>query len=189
MAPIGRKAWAGGLASAVALLALPVGSQGQGGDRHDIAAGSGSNQFLIVLGEAHLSVGALSDPVGGRPSGHVRAQGDPDGEGPMARFTLEGEVTCLRAKGDRAAIKYRFKHADGSAQPFEGGGVQIFIEDNGDPQDGQPVDRATFDPPQQAGVFDAAAAECDDPDTRLGYDGIESGNFRVHDAAATAPPG
>ena len=185
MAPIGRRARAIGLASGLALLALPVGSHGQGGGAHDFAVGSGSNQFLIVLGEARLSVSAHSDSDGGRPSGHVRAKGDPDGEGPMEPFALEGEVTCLRAEGNRAAIKYRFKHAEGSAEPFEGGGAQIFLEDNGDPRGGQPVDRATFDPPQPAGVYDLAADECDDPGTRAGYDGIESGNFRVHDAAAT----
>jgi hypothetical protein len=159
-----------------------LGSHSQGGGSQDFAVGSGSNQFLIVFGDAHLSVSAHSDPAGGHPSGHVRAKGDPDGDGPMEPFALEGEVTCLRVSGNRAAIKYRFKHAEGSAQPFQGGGVQIFIEDNGDPENGAPVDRTTFDPPQPAGVYDAAASTCDDPNSRLGYDPIQSGDFGVHDA-------
>src|SRR5215211_3499505 len=150
----------------------------------DSAVGSGTNQFIVVLGEAHLSVSAHSDANGDNPSGHVRATGDPDGNGPVEPFKLEGEVTCLEVSGNRAAIKYRFKHAEGSAAPFQGGGVQIFIEDNGDPVYGQPVDRTTFDPPQQPRVFDAAASVCDEPNTRLGYDQIESGDFGVHDAAS-----
>jgi hypothetical protein len=178
---------AAGLAlSAIVLLifAAPLhGSHSQGGDSQDFAVGSGANQFLFAVGDARLSGSAHSDPVGGFPTGHVHAEGDPDGAGPMEPFRLEGEVTCLKVSGNRAAIKYRFKHAEGSAQPFEGGGVQIFIEDNGDPQGGQPVDRTTFDPPQQAGVFEVAAGVCDDPNTRAGYDGIESGDFGVHNAA------
>ena len=169
----------------LALLAFPglvLGSHGQGGDSRDFAVGSGANEFLVVLGDARLSVAAHSDPDGSRPTGHVRAKGEPDGEGPSEPFELEGEVTCINVSGNRAAIKYRFKHAEGSAEPFEGGGVQIFIEDNGDPVNGEPVDRTTFDPPQQAGVYDADAARCDDPRTRLGYDRINSGDFGVHDA-------
>lgn len=154
-----------------------------------MASGSGSNEFLIAVGEARLSVGAHSGPLGEDPTGHIRAKGDPDGPGPMEPFELEGEVTCMQVapkpggSGFRAAIKYRFKHAEGSAEPFDGGGVQIFIEDNGNPAGGQSVDRTTFDPPQPAGVFDANADQCDDPNSRFGYDEIESGNFVVRDAA------
>ena len=151
----------------------------------DSAVGSGKNQFLLVLGNAHLSVAAHSDASGGDPTGHVRATGDPDGSGPMEPFKLEGEVTCLEVRDNRAAIKYRFKHAEGSAEPFQGGGVQIFIEDNGNPSGGEAVDRTTFDPPQTAGVFDLTANQCDDPNSREGsYDKIESGNFTVRDAGS-----
>jgi hypothetical protein len=101
----------------------------------------------------------------------------------MEPFRLEGEVTCVQVRGNLAAIKYRFKHAQGSAEPFQDGGVQIFLEDNGDPTPGEAVDRSTFDPPQPAGVFDADASRCDDPRSRLGYDRITSGNFTVHDTA------
>jgi hypothetical protein len=176
-----------GIASAACLFAFPpLGSAShsdQGGGPRDFAVGSGSNQFLIAVGDARLSVAAHSDASGGDPTGHVRAKGDPDGAGPMEPFKLEGEVTCVEVRGNRAAIKYRFKHAEGSAEPFEGGGVQIFVEDNGKPSGGEAVDRTTFDPPQTSGVFDLNASQCDDPDSRLGYDQIESGNFTVHDAA------
>jgi hypothetical protein len=171
-------------AFAYGLLSLLIGNASAGGgDARDKATGSGTNQFLIVLGDAHLSVSAHSDPLGGSPTGHVRAQGDPDGDGPQEPFKLEGEVTCLQVSGNRAAIKYRFKHAEGSAEPFEGGGVQIFIEDNGNPSGGEAVDRTTFDPPQSPPLFELGASECDAPNTRPGYDQIESGNFSVHDAA------
>jgi hypothetical protein len=96
----------------------------------------------------------------------------------MESFSLEGEVTCITVTGKKAAIKYRFKHAEGSAADFEGGGVQIFLEDNGDPRNGVAVDKSAFDPPQFAGQFDLAAAQCDDPASRV-YDQIESGNFVV----------
>jgi hypothetical protein len=169
--------------SSLALLIFGAASGGaRGGQNQDFASGSGTNQFLIVLGEAHLSGDARSGPGGENPTGHIRAQGDPDGAGPSEPFQLEGEVTCLRVSGDRAAIKYRFKHGTGSAAPFAGGGVEIFIEDNGDPVGGQAVDRTTFDPPQSAGVYDLAATQCDDPNSRFGYDQLESGDFVVHDA-------
>jgi hypothetical protein len=152
------------------------------GGAGDEATGSGANQFLIAVGEARLSVSAHSGPLGESPSGAVRAQGEPDGAGPTEPFKLEGEVTCLRVSGNRAAIKYAFQHAEGSAEPFQDGGVQIFLEDNGDPARGVAVDRSTFDPPQAAPAFDLDASRCDDPGTRVGYDQIESGNFRVDDA-------
>jgi hypothetical protein len=174
------------VASALSLLGLlslgAVSGSARGGDNQDFASGSGSNEFLIVVGEAQLSGDARSGPAGEDPTGHIRAQGDPDGDaGPMEPFELEGEVTCLRVSGTRAAIKYRFKHAAGSAAPFAGGGVEIFLEDNGDPVGGLAVDGASFDPPQPAGVFEPAATQCDDPSLRS-YDQIQSGNFVVHDA-------
>ena len=167
--------------SLVLLLASGMLSSAWAGDASDEAVGSGSNQFLVVLGDARLSASAHSGPLGERPSGNVRAQGDPDGAGPMEPFKLEGEVTCLNVSGNRAAIKYRFRHAEGSAEPFQDGGVQIFIEDNGDPSGGEAVDATTFDPPQSPPFFDLDAGRCDDPNARL-YDTIESGNFRVEDA-------
>jgi hypothetical protein len=172
-----------GAFSLLVLLAFGAASGGaQQGQNQDFASGSGTNEFLVVLGEAHLSGAAHSGPSGEDPAGHIRAQGDPDGAGPMEPFQLEGEVTCLRVSDNRAAIKYRFKHATGSAAPFAGGGVEIFLEDNGNPVDGQPVDRTAFDPPQSASVYDLAATQCDDPDSRFSYDQLESGDFVVQDA-------
>lgn len=153
------------------------------GVNRDFVVGTGSNEFLFVIGDARLHVRAHSDPLGADPGGFVRNEGDPDGAGlPIEPFAVGGEVTCLRVDGNRAAIKYRFERAEGSAEPFEGGGVQLFVEDNGPPQGGEAVDATAFDPPQPAGIFDLDANRCDDPNLRL-YDQITAGNFRVHDAA------
>jgi hypothetical protein len=177
-----------GIGLALLLVAAASGSHaGPGGDNHDYASGSGTNTFPTG-GPAHLMVSAHSDPSGANPTGHVRAKGNlftTEFPGP---FTLEGEVTCLRVEpgptgGTRAAIKYRFKHAEGSAATFEGGGVQVFLEDNGNPQGGVPVDRNTFDPPQTAATFTPAlAAACDSPNSRFNYDPIDAGNYVVQDA-------
>ena len=180
-----RRSLAGVITAVLAVLALPgsfaASSHSQGDGPRDFAVGSGSNQFLFAIGEARLSVSAPQGPPGTRATGHVRAKGDPDGSGPLEPFKLEGEVTCLEVRGNRAAVKYRFKHAEGSAEPFEGGGVEIFLEDNGEPRRGVAVDRTSFDPPQPAGVFQPTESQCDDPSSRAGYDRIESGNFVVHD--------
>jgi hypothetical protein len=150
----------------------------------DFAVGSAVNTFTPAGGPNHVSGAAHSDSLGADPTGHIRARGDLDGEGPLEPFTFEGEVTCLRVEGNRAAIKYRFKHATGSGAPLEGGGVQIFAEDNGEPRRGQAVDAGAFDPPEPAGVFDAAGRDrmCSDPRLRQDYDPIDSGNLTVRDA-------
>ena len=62
----------------------------------------------------------------------------------MGEFEVAGPVTCVRVEGDQAAIKYRFSQASGSAATFKGGGVEIFIEDNGNPVNGRSVDGSSF---------------------------------------------
>jgi hypothetical protein len=143
-----------------AVAAAPASHQGDRGGPRDFAVGSGKNTFFMFGGPAHLMVAAHGNP-GEEPTGHVRAKGDVDGDGPVfEEFKLEGEVTCLRVEDNQAAIKYRFKHATGFPPPFEGGGVQIFLEDNR--ARGMP-DGTTFDFPQPFPVFDATASLCDDP--------------------------
>ena len=107
---------------------------------------------------------------------------------PMGEFAVSGPVTCLRVSGNKASIKYRFDQASGSAAQFKGGGVEIFVEDNGKPQNGQPVDAATFDPPQPASAFDATASQCDDP-TIAAYNKVESGDYTITRHATVTMPG
>jgi hypothetical protein len=147
---------------------------------HDFVVAVSPNE--VLLGQAHSSFAAHSDPFGGDPSGHVVTRGDPDGGGPIEPFMAEGDITCLRVDGSRATYKWRFRHAEGSLAAFEGGGIQAFLEDNGPPRNGTAVDATTVDLPQPAPVFNAAAAQCDDPNSRLTYDPIDYGNLVVHDA-------
>jgi hypothetical protein len=152
--------------------------QGDAGGPREFAVGSGKNTFPGG-GPAHLMVSAHGGPQA--VTGHVRAMGDGDGAGPLEAFKLEGEVTCLRVEGNRASVKYRFKHATGFLAPFEGGGVQIFLENNGEPGSAGQPDATAFDLPQPRGVFQLTERDCDDPRLRV-YDPIDSGNFTVHDA-------
>jgi hypothetical protein len=171
------------LALGLTLLVFPAVSLGShsdsGGGPRDFAVGGGGNTspFPNQVGFA-----AQADPV----TGHFRAKGDLDGDGPMGPFALEGEVTCLLVapslldgQATRASIRYRFKHAEGSAEGLEGGGIQVFVEDRGEPVGGQPVDGAAFREFVPPGAFVATA--CQDPNSTL-YDPIEWGNITVHDA-------
>jgi hypothetical protein len=162
-------------------LAAPAGANAAGSE--DFAVGAGSSEFAVgLVGDSSFTLSAHSDAFGLRPGGYVTAKGDPDGVGPLAPFTARGEITCLRVSGNRASLKWRFEEATGSAATFLGGGVQSFVEDNGAPRFGQPVDRAALDPPQPAVAFNAAADTCEDPNTRATYDVLEQGNLEVHDA-------
>ena len=159
--------------------ALVVGLGGAGaagpGDR---ATGSASNQFPTPAGPgfARLSVAAHSDAGGLDPRGNVNAKGTIGT--PMGEFEVHGPVTCLRVDGNRAAIKFRLTRATGSAAPFLGGGVEVFVEDNGEPRGGQPVDANVSRPVEPAAVFDATADQCDDPNSAT-YDTVTSGNYVV----------
>jgi hypothetical protein len=151
---------------------------GKDGGPRDFAVGSAKNTF--PTGEPnHLMVSAHGFQAD--VTGHVRAKGEllAAVAGP---FGLEGEVTCLLVDGNRAAIKYRFKHATGGAAllGLEGGGVQVFVEDNDQPGFSGP-DGNTFDPPMNHAGFEAAnPRQCDNPN-RV-YDPVDSGNYVVHDA-------
>ena len=157
--------------------------QGLAGGERDFAVGAGSSEFALgAVGEARFSLSATGEPAGTHPQGYVTSKGDPDGAGPMKPFTAAGEITCLRVEGNRASIKWRLERATGSAEPFEGGGVQSFLEDNGEPRRGEPLDRALIDPPQPAATFAVNASTCDEPNSRATYDRLEQGDVTVHDA-------
>lgn len=162
-----------------AILGPVTASAGNDDGNQDSVRGSAVNEFPTPAGPGSASVTAQasSGPAGERPRGVVQATGDADGTDATS-FFVRGEVTCLKVSGRRAAIKYRFRRAEGTAEPFKGGGVQIFIEDNGSPRNDQPVDATANDPPQTAAVFDANALQCDDPDART-YDQVKSGDYTV----------
>jgi hypothetical protein len=151
----------------------------EAGGGMDSVRGSAVNDFPTPVGpgSARMTARVSSAPAGERPSGFVQAAGNADGTNATS-FFVRGEVTCVRVSGSRAAIKHRFRRAEGTAEPFRGGGVQIFIEDNGKPRDDQAVDATANDLPQTAEVFEPNAAICDDPDTRS-YDPVNSGDYTV----------
>ena len=145
-----------------------------GGGPRDFATGSAKNVLFDVGGPVQLAVSAHG--TGADVTGHVRGTGDFGGE-----FRVAGHVTCVRVDGNRASIKYRFDQARGSLEDFEGGGVQVFVEDNRAPD--QPDGNST-DFPEPPGVFDALGRDqqCDDPNTRP-YNPVDSGNYVVHEAS------
>lgn len=148
------------------------------GQTEDFATGSARNAYPTPAGPGYsvLSVTARSGLSGQNPQGYVTAQGTTGA--PMGEFAVGGEVTCLRVSGNKAAIKYRFDRASGSAAEFQGGGVEVFVEDNGHSVNGRPVDAAAFDPPQTAATFNATASQCDDPNLAA-YNTVESGEYTV----------
>ena len=142
----------------------------------DLVAGSGLNGFPTPTspGSDRLSVeGARSGPAGENPSGFVNAVGSFGS--PMTAFELEGPVTCLRVEGNKAAIKYRFVKATGVAEPFKGGGIEVFVEDNA-PQ----PDANASGAPQMAEEFNKAATQCDDP-TMAPFSPVREGGYTVAD--------
>jgi len=145
----------------------------------DDAIGSAVNAFPVSLagpGTARLSVWARSDPAGAHPNGTVRATGN--GGAPATGFTVSGPVTCLRVVGNRASIKYTFTRADGAAAALKGGGVEVFVEDNGDSR--RRPDANAFGAPMPAGAFQASQpTSCDDPNTG-DYTPVRSGGYTVH---------
>ena len=143
----------------------------------DLVAGSAVNGFpnpVTGPGSTRLTVeGARSGPAGENPSGFVNAVGSFGS--PMTAFELEGPVTCLRVEGNKAAIKYRFAKATGVAEPFKGGGIEVFVEDNA-PQ----PDANASGAPQMAEEFNKAATQCDDP-TMAPFSPVREGGYTVAD--------
>jgi hypothetical protein len=144
------------------------------------AWGSGTGPLFVVAGDTTFDFNVREGANG--PVGWVSASGDPDDSGPLEPFTAAGPITCLRVEGRRASFKWRFARATGSAEPLLGGGVQSFVEDNGRPRDGDPVDRVTIDALQPQPVFDLTAQQCLHPDLMLArYQDLEAGDVTVRD--------
>jgi hypothetical protein len=134
------------------------------------------------FGDAAASVADVAQ-VGEAATGHEVAKGDLDGAGPLPPFMLNGPVTCLTVIGNRASFFYEFKHAEPSF--LEGGGIQVYVEDNGRPGNGQVLDGTAFDSPIPGpgpGLPPLEGPTVCPPPRLTGYDQMESGNLIVHDA-------
>lgn len=154
------------LSGPAAALAVPA------KDRVD---GSATNQYPTPAGpgSSRLTIHARTDAAG-LASGVATGEGTTTGT-PEGAFRVSGAVTCVRVSGNRASIKYRFDEASGGAAALQGGGIEVYVQDNR----GHAPDANAFDPPQAAGEFEAAMpTQCDDPNAAT-YDTVESGGYKV----------
>jgi hypothetical protein len=150
-------------------------------------SGDATNKLLEHGGPARLKVSAKRQP-NGNPTGYAYGSGDLF-PAPLsgADFQVEGHVTCLRIEpqldgsGAAASVKYRFEKTSGSAAPQQGGGVEVFIEDNGRPVHGKPVDANATGPPLSPEEFEASNPQsCDDPNVAgQPFNPVDSGGYSI----------
>jgi hypothetical protein len=171
--------------AAIALLAVPAHAAGShsatGSARNDFTLGA-AWQSMPLGGKEHFAFTAFLGPAG-RAGGWEVARGDLDGSGPLPPFMFSGPVTCLSVVGNRASFFYEFRRAEPPF--FQGGGVQVYVEDNGRPRNGQPVDGTAFDAPIPGpgpGLPPLEGPTVCPPPRVTGYDVVEAGNLVVHDA-------
>ena len=163
------------LAASLCLPAAAVATHnGTTGGPRDFAVGGGTASQPGF--EAGIGFAAHSGPAGERPTGHVRARGVFG----LSPFAFEGEVTCLLVTGNRASFKYRFKHSDTEPDLLDGGGIEVFVEDNGEPS-GDTPDESGFVGPFDEETFEATDPSRCDPPGATPFQ-VDSGNFVVHDA-------
>lgn len=161
------------VALALSLAAAGTALASHNGDRggpQDFAVGTGSS------GESRVSFAAHGGPSPSEPvSGHFTAKGSLLEVGGMdiGAFMFEGPVTCLQVTGNRAGLFYPIRNADPKA--FEGSGVFITVEDNGNPS-GDTPDRLGFVGPVP---LPADPISCPPGPTPMDLD---EGNITVHDA-------
>ena len=160
----------------------------------DYAVGTGKNmvgEFSDAPVQLEVSAHKLSEL---EVTGHVRGSGDLNGGLPGGDFQVVGHVTCLRVEpkpapealltgaGNRAAIKYVVDNSSGSLAPPVGWVIEVFVEDNGNPQGGQPVDANSTLFPLPPELSDAR--QCDDPNVAgQPYNPLDQGDYRVYDSA------
>ncbi len=158
-------------AMVLALLAVPASAMaGENSVERASGAGSQSTPMGSDAFTTHIAFSATHDVLTNEVKGYFVAKGALDG----MPFRQQGEVTCLKVVGNQASIKYRFDRASGGTATFEGGGIEVFVEDKG-----PKGDRATFGPPQPPGIFQTDESRCDDPNMTLTYQPLDSGNFVV----------
>lgn len=158
------------LVLAVPTAALATHSESRAGG-HDFAVGTGLNEIGRVSFAAHGGPSPLA-PV----TGHFTAKGSLAELGSMeaGAFRFLGPVTCLTVVGNRAGLFYPIENAEPSA--FEGQGVFISLEDNGNPGNGGEPDRIGFVGPVPV---PRDPLVCPPGPAPLG---LEKGNVTVHDA-------
>lgn len=194
-----RRVMMGVLALVLALAPAGVAAashSAEGGPTRDFAVGGGftGSESNDPAGAQHVGFAAFGGPTafglltGDPVTGHFRAGGeflDPQGgDNELVEFQQEGPVTCLVVDGNRAWLVYPLKQARPEAN--EANEVLIFLEDNGNPQNGEPVDRIGFAVLPDETPFDDSASEQDDECVLLPVPvttaKLTRGNFVVHEA-------
>jgi hypothetical protein len=158
-----------------ALLALALAAPAAAGSGWHVA---GSGRGTGPLTGDHVEIGAQSDVGGANPTGHGEVQTLP----PFVPTNDGGDVVCMRLVDNRALVVWRLREEQTtSALPgFVGDFGALYVEDNGPPVGGQPVDRMVDFSLRSA----TAELFCD---TDLGFTfaflatPLESGNFVVTD--------
>ena len=166
----------------VAVLLLPATSSADSPMDQVAGGGSitapGSGEFVT----ADYGTGAQSGPLGESPTGHITDRATVTG------FTADEQIFhgdvrdgCLRVVGNRAIVVGRLPEREQFDIPGFGRieYVALIIEDNGNPVDGHPVDRATDAVLREIGkqrlcsTYDPATAQ---------FFPLDQGNFVVQDA-------
>ncbi|MFL5910391.1 MAG: hypothetical protein ACJ768_07495 [Gaiellaceae bacterium] len=168
-----------------ALAQLPAGDAA-----HDFAVGTAKNnlaEFSQAPVQLEVSAHRESATV---VTGHVRGYGDLNGDLAGGDFNVVGHVTCLRVDpkpdaavtgpGARASIKYVVDNSSGPLAPPIGSVVEVFVEDNGPPRGGTPVDANATLLPEPPELSDAR--QCDDPLLGEPYNPVDQGDYVVNDA-------
>lgn len=144
---------------------------------------SGSGLGSGFVAGDRLEITATADPATGA------AAGDAENQFTLvtSRFNDGGAVVCLRVAGHDAVVLYRLRTPvsvpELPGEVFSYGAA--YIEDNGDPINGQPVDRMLDYAVQPANIpFFCNADPAAFPDALLATP-ISSGNFVVSDGSAS----
>lgn len=187
--------------AAVALLPALAGAgpEDDGGPPRDSAVGGGfTGDQRDPFGAQQVGFAAFGGPTtfnsatgafGGDPvSGHFRAGGeflDPQGgNNEVAEFQQEGPVTCLVVEDNTARLVYPIKQ--GKPEANEANEVLIFLEDNGKPDNGRPVDRIGFAELTDETPTDDSPSEQDNECVAQAESPVMStlskGNFTIRDA-------
>src|SRR3954451_719500 len=117
---------------------LPTGATAGGANsnaQQDFVVGGGQNNPASGFPVNHFAINAHSGPNGENPFGEVHFTDTVSGP-PIRRFN--GPVVCLRVSGNIASIIMRFRNTKDEPSQFVGD--LMFVQDNGDPVNGQPVD-------------------------------------------------
>jgi hypothetical protein len=93
-------------------------------------------------------------------------------------FRINGDVLCVRAEGNVASILYEDEKGTRPARN-DAGGV-IFVQDNGEPMGGVPVDRENNFRQTRAQLDQQLAQGCPDPRNQVTFP-LRNGNITVHD--------